>query len=105
MNLRYYIYGEVAFTTSAKRNAAGRRLDQRVGKAGFQPDVWQLLLDIYGTWPTGRIDITKNGSPGLRFCYSTMDAVAANEAQEDVAAAWDVFADTDSWWSYAAVPV
>lgn len=32
MTLRYFVYGEVGFTTTAKRLAAGHRLDARVGR-------------------------------------------------------------------------
>jgi hypothetical protein len=104
MALRYFIYGEVVFTTTAKRTAAGRRLDQRAAKAGFEPAVWQMLVDVYGAWPAGRGDITKDGSPAMRFCYTTLDPAIAAAAQEDIAAAWDVFQDSDSFWSYTAVP-
>lgn len=106
MALRYYIYGEVGFTTNAKRNAAGRRLDNRAGQAGFSPEVWAALLDAYGTWPAGRADVIltdDNGAPvpGLRFCYATDDQATANAAQEDVAAAWDVADGMPSFWAYA----
>ena len=109
MELRYYVYGEVVFTTTAKRSAAGRRLDQRAAKAGFTPEVWQGLLDAYGSWPAGRADLDKIDDqgvarPAMRFCYMTRDAAIAAEAQADVAAAWDVFQDTDSFWAFAAIP-
>jgi hypothetical protein len=105
MALRYYIYGEVVFTAAGKRTAAGHRLDQRAAKAGFEPLVWQGLLDAYGTWPAGQGLLTKDGLPALRFCYSTLDAAIATEAVEDISAAWDVFQDSDSFWSYVAQPV
>jgi hypothetical protein len=104
VNLRYFIYGEVTFTTPQKRDAAGRRLDQRAGRAGFQPVAWQGLIDAYGSWPAGNAPVTKDGLPGLRFCYTTLDAAIAEEALADIAAAWDVFQDSDSWWAYATVP-
>ena len=102
--MKWFIYGEVTFTTSAKRNAAGRRFDNRAAGAGFTPEAWQELVNMYGDWPAGRADIVKDGLPGLRFCYSTTDQATATAAVEDVTAAWDVFQDSNSWWAYAAVP-
>lgn len=106
--MKWYVYGEVFFATTQKRNAAGRRLDQRVGQRGFTADVWPLLVEVYGSWPSGRVDVTGLSdtgvsSPGIRFCYSTTDQAAADEAFADITAAWDVFQDTSSWWAYAAV--
>lgn len=105
MALKYFFYGEVTFTSTQKRNAAGRRLDNRASSAGFTAEVWQALLDAYGSWPAGRGDITKGGMSGLRFCYSSTDQAAVDSAFNDIAAAWDVFQDSDSWWSYAAMPI
>lgn len=104
MALRHYIYGEVVFTSTAKRSAAGRRLDSRASKAGFEPLVWQGLIDAFGSWPAGRADSTVDGLPAMRFCYSTLDAAIAESAREDVAAAWDVFQDSSSFWGSVAVP-
>jgi len=103
--LRYFIYGEVSFSTAQKRTAAGRRLDQRAARAGFTPEVWQGLLDAYGSWPAGQAAITKDGLPALQFCYATNDSTIAEDALADIAAAWDVFQDSNSWWAYSTITV
>lgn len=105
MALRYYIFGEVTFSSSQKRNTAGRRLENRAAQAGFTAEVWRGLTEAYGTWPAGRGDVTVGGLAGLRFCYSSTDPAAVSTAFDDIAAAWDVFQDSDSWWSYAAEPI
>lgn len=102
--MRYYFYGEVSFASAAKRNAAGRRIDQRAGQAGLTPETFQGLLDLFGSWPAGRADATVDGLPGLRFSYVTTDGALALSVVEDVAAAWDVFENGSAWYSYTAMP-
>lgn len=104
MVLKYYIYGEVVFTSTAKRTAAGRRLDSRTTKAGFVAEAWAELINVYGNWPSGKGDVLKDGLPALRFCYMTTDPVIATESIEEISSAWDVFQDSESFWSYTAVP-
>jgi hypothetical protein len=98
MVTRYYIYGVVHFTTANRRNAAARRLDGFAARAGFVPDLWDLLLLTDPTWTAGRQNV-ETPTPGFRFCYSTTSRDDAVAADADIAAAWDVFADSNSEWS------
>lgn len=107
--MRWYIYGEVFFTTTQRRNNAGRRLDNFVAQLGFIAGLWDLLLQVNPAWPAGRADITgvaDNGStvPGIRFCYYTTDDTAARSAMDDIVQNWARFEDTNSFWAYTAVP-
>lgn len=109
--LRYYFYGEVFFTTNARRTNAGRRLDNFVSGSSFVAGLWDLLIGWQGnTWVAGRLDITgtaDNGTtvPGLRFCYYTLSATDANTAAEDIVKNWARYEDTNSWWAYTAATV
>jgi hypothetical protein len=105
MATKFYFYGEVAFNATQKRTAAGRRLDNLAGRTGFVTEVWPDLITWYGSWPAGWVAVTVEGRPALRFCYSTMDPALAEEAFNEVAAAWDVFQDSNSSWGTAAVTV
>lgn len=108
--LKWYVYGEVYFTGTGVRNGARNRLNNFASRQGFVAEAWQLLIDTFGTWPAGNITITGlddngNSVPGLRFCYATTDPAQAEEVFADIASAWTVFQDTNSWWAYATVTV
>src|SRR5688572_28229016 len=96
--LRFFIYGEVYFTSTQKRDAAGRRLDQRAARAGFTAEAF----DVY---PAGWVVSTSaSGLPGFRFSYYTTDQATAFESMEDISGAWDVLqtADSQSSWGFSA---
>ena len=110
MNLKWYIYGEVFFSSNGQRTAARNRLNSITNRAGYTVEVWDLLVATFGSWPAGSGNVTGtddngNSVPGLRFCYSTTDQALADEGFNDIAAAWAVLQETSSWWSYAAVAV
>ena len=100
--MKYYIYGEVFFSSNNKRNAAGRRLDSRVANLGFVAEAFQGLVDAYGSWPAGRQDISVGGLAGIRLSYMTTDQDLAFDTYLDIIAAWDVFQDSSSWWGVGA---
>lgn len=107
--MRWYIYGEVFFTTNAKRNSASKRMDNIAARAGFTPGAWSALLSAYGTWPDGKLNINGTSDtgatvPGIRFCYWTENRQDALDAEADITNYWDFFSDTDSWWSMTAAP-
>jgi hypothetical protein len=114
MALKFYFYGTVTFSGSnqqqatGKRNAAGSRLDNRASRAGFVAEAWPDLnvwFPDVAPWPAGRLNVTIDGQPGLRFCYSTSSQTIADEAFNEVAAVWDVFQDSNSNWGTAAITV
>lgn len=111
MAQRYYFYGEVFFTTTARRNNADKKLDAYVSGSSFVAGLWDLLVGFQGkTWVAGRLDITgtaDNGStvPGIRFCYYTPSEADARTAMDDIVNTWNRFEDTNSWWAYTAVTV
>lgn len=96
----FYIFGEVFFATTQKRNKAAARMDTLAASYGFTPGA----APEYGeAWPDGRVLITGTADsgasvPGIRFGYQTATAEAMQAATVDIAGAWDVFGDTDSWW-------
>lgn len=108
--LKFFFYGEVFFTTTQRRNNAGRRLDGYVSNTGFVAEIWDQLLILNAAWPAGRADISgvsDSGAtvPGLRFCYSTTDPAAADAAVTDVTQNFVRFEDTNSFWGYVGQPI
>jgi Na+/H+-translocating membrane pyrophosphatase len=62
---------------------------------GFTGEVYPGLS---AGFVAGTVDATINGSPGFRFSYSTPDEATARAAAEDIAAAWDVAQESNSYW-------
>jgi hypothetical protein len=107
---RWYFYGTVYFTTTQRRTQTARRLDNYVTGGTWVASAWDLLVQAFGSWPSGYANVTgtaDNGTsvPGLRFCYYTLSEAAARQAIDDVVASWQRFEDTDSNWSYTLVNV
>jgi hypothetical protein len=107
--VKWFIYGEVYFATTAKRNGIRNRLNDLATSRGFALEVWPDLVAAYGSWPAGSAlfdGVSDSGATarGIRFCFSTTDQKAMQDALADVTAAWGVWRDTASWWgSVAAV--
>ena len=104
MPSRWYVYGEVFFSSTTKRNNASKRLDNLAASYGFTGEAWSAL----GVWPSGKLNITGTSDAGgsvagFRFCYSTTNPDAAEAAIADISAAWDVLQTSRSWWAWQAI--
>ncbi len=106
--MKWFICGEVFFTTTQRRNNASRRLDNFVANSGWQPEWWDALGNLDPAWTSGGqsnitgLDDGGASVPGLRFCYSTTDEAQAVGAHDDIVKNWSRYEDTNSWWSFVA---